>query len=276
MTVFQKYTVSINVSRFSSNGFWLGNGIEHVVKGTSLGADCTTNIYTPSKDGVTGKFNFENNTWEEIENNSQIEFFDENGGRYKLGVPGKDFPEWAIHETPPSYDPEKETVLFKNGCWKVFDIQIGKPFWDKYGVQQLVAEFNFTLSDECTFESPPDVQEGYAVFLVEGKWRSFEDHRGKIAYKKDRSGAFEIEELGKLPDDVTLIEPSKPEPTAEELAVKAMAQREAAYRTESDPLFLEAIRKDAAGDAEGATAAREAGLVAVASIHARFPINVSA
>jgi hypothetical protein len=79
-----------------------------------------------------------------------------------------------------------------------------------------------------------------------------------------------------LPEGALLEEPSEPEPTTEELKAKAIAQREVAYRTESDPLFLEAIRKDAADDAEGATAAREAGLVAVASIHARFPINVSA
>jgi hypothetical protein len=239
MTTFQKKTISIEVSRFSAEGFWLGNGQEHVVKGTSLGPDCTTNIYSPSKAGVTGKINLENNTWEEIDDNSQVEFFDQNGGRYKLGIPGKGFPDWVIHETPPNYDTEKETALFKNGCWKVFDIEIGKPFWDKYGVQQLVAEFNFTLPDECTFESPPDVQEGHAVLLEENKWRILEDHRGKIAYKKDGSGAFEIEELGDLPDDVTLTEPPKPEPTFEQRLASTIAQREAAYKTESDPLYME-------------------------------------
>lgn len=239
MTVFQEKTTLVNVSRFSAEGFWLCNGKEHVVKGTSLGPDCTTNIYTPSKDGVTGKYNLGNDTWEEIEDNSQIEFFDENGGRYKLGVPGKDFPDWAIHETPPNHDPAKETVLFKDAGWKVFDIQIGKPFWDKNGVKQLVAEFNFTLPDECTFESPPDVEEGYAILLVEGKWQSLEDHRGKIAYKKDGSGVFEIEELGELPDDVTLTEPPKPEPTFEERLASTTAQRAAAYKAESDPLYME-------------------------------------
>jgi hypothetical protein len=265
MTTFQKKTISIEVSRFSAEGFWLGNGKEHVVRGTSLTPGCTTNIYVPSKDGVTGKYDSGNDTWEEIEDNSQIEFFDENGGRYKLGVPGKDIPDWAIHETPPNHAPEKETVLFKDGGWKVFDIQIGKPFWDKNGVQQLVVEFNFTLPDECTFESPPDVEEGYAILLVEGKWQSLEDHRGKIAYKKDGSGAFEIEELGELPDNVTLIEP-KPELTAEELKAKAIAQREAAYRSESDPLYME-WQYDKTDEAEQTWRDK------VAEIKVRFPIN---
>jgi hypothetical protein len=58
------------------------------------------------------------------------------------------------------------------------------------------------------------------------------------------------------------------------VAVKAqtLALRAKAYSGESDPLFLEAIRKDAAGDVAGAEAARAEALKVVEAIKARFPL----
>lgn len=53
------------------------------------------------------------------------------------------------------------------------------------------------------------------------------------------------------------------------------AQKRAdAYKKESDPLFLEAMRKGFEGDEEGAEAARVLGLEAVENIKARFPLAV--
>ena len=49
-------------------------------------------------------------------------------------------------------------------------------------------------------------------------------------------------------------------------------EREKAYRQTSDHLFMEAIRKDAAGDIEGAEAARAQALQAVADIKAKYPL----
>ena len=63
------------------------------------------------------------------------------------------------------------------------------------------------------------------------------------------------------------------------LSVKAfelaqnVERRAAAYSKESDPLFLEALRKYMAGDEEGNQIAQQAGLAAVARIQARYPIN---
>lgn len=50
-------------------------------------------------------------------------------------------------------------------------------------------------------------------------------------------------------------------------------KRAAAYKIESDPLFLEAVRKSYEGDEEGAEVARTLGLQAVARIQTRYPIN---
>lgn len=55
-------------------------------------------------------------------------------------------------------------------------------------------------------------------------------------------------------------------------SIEAHTQRKLAYFQLSDPLFMEAIRKDAAGDIEGAQAARTQALQAVADIKAKYPL----
>lgn len=57
-----------------------------------------------------------------------------------------------------------------------------------------------------------------------------------------------------------------------EKSVIVNRDRSAAYKRESDPLFLEALRKDAAGDIDGAEEARAAALVAVEAIKERYPL----
>ncbi len=49
-------------------------------------------------------------------------------------------------------------------------------------------------------------------------------------------------------------------------------KRADAYKRESDPLFLESVRKSAEGDDEGAEVARTLGIAAVERIKARFPL----
>ena len=55
---------------------------------------------------------------------------------------------------------------------------------------------------------------------------------------------------------------------------ETMKKRTLAYASSSDPLFMEAIRKDAAGDIEGAEAARAQALQAVDDIKAKYPLPV--
>jgi hypothetical protein len=118
-----------------------------------------------------------------------------------------------------------------------------------------------------------DEKEGFQRYFKDGAWHYIVDNTG-TEYWSENGAKHTINELGEdVPEGALLEAPPEPEPTEEELKTKAIAQREAAYRSESDPLFLEAMRKDAAGDIEGATVAREAGLAAVISIHARFPIS---
>ena len=53
---------------------------------------------------------------------------------------------------------------------------------------------------------------------------------------------------------------------------ETMEKRMLAYASSSDPLFMEAIRKDASGDIEGAEAARAQALQAVSDIKAKYPL----
>ena len=55
-----------------------------------------------------------------------------------------------------------------------------------------------------------------------------------------------------------------------------LSNRKLAYFQFSDPLFMKAIRKDAAGDIEGAEAARAQALQVVADIKAKYPLPENA
>lgn len=59
---------------------------------------------------------------------------------------------------------------------------------------------------------------------------------------------------------------------AEQTEKQRLQNRENAYKAESDPLFLESMRKSAAGDVEGSEVARALGLESVARIQAKYPI----
>lgn len=209
--VFFNKTQNVRVSRITTDGWWLENTTEHVVKGTTLGKDFTVNIYTPSKDSMIARYDRETDTWsEEIINRTYDEYFSQYGQKFIIGEPDGDYPEFAIVETPPEYNPETQTVLYKDEQWKVYDILLEKPFFDEYGNEFLVSDYNFELPENHTFIAPPKLRsDKYAVKLIDGQWQQLLDYRGEVAYVKDRDNGenYPIEELGELPDTHILIEP---------------------------------------------------------------------
>lgn len=205
----RKKTVTLDVSRISSAGFWAGNGREQVVAGTALGSDCTTVIYTPSKKGVTGKYDANAQLWTEITDNSQTEFWDSKGHSYYVDYPSDDFPSWAIFEAPPAYYVDTETVLYSDGEWKKYPIQIGTAYYDATAHQYLVAEYNFELPENHTFDDPPDEKDGYVRRLVDGQWTYMEDHREKTIYNTaDCTDSITVEWVGPIDDGWTLSVPN--------------------------------------------------------------------
>jgi len=82
-------------------------------------------------------------------------------------------------------------------------------------------------------------KKGFQRYFKDGAWHYVVDNIGKEYWFSDGSKHV-ITELGEeLPEGALLEEPSKPEPTFEERLASTIAQREAAYKTESDPLYME-------------------------------------
>ena len=210
MNTFFKQSQRVDVSRLSVEGWWLGNCIEHVAKGTALGADFTQVIYTPSTEGMIARFDRATKQWsDEIEDMTWKPFFDVYGREFVISEPDGDYPENAIKETPPAYDKEKQTVLYDNEAWTIFDIELGKSYWDSDANEFIISDFNFTLPKKHTFIEPPKADKGFAVRLVNEQWQQIEDHRNKSIYScRDCTHSERVEKLGPIKKGFTHHEPS--------------------------------------------------------------------
>lgn len=211
MNAFFPTSQNVNVSRLSHDGWWTENTVEHVAKGTALGSDFTQNIYIPSKPGMISRYHAETDSWSpEILNMTWNIYYDIHGQKFFIGEPDGDYPDWAIIDPPPEYDPETHTVLYrKETGWTIFKIQLGESFYDEFGQEFLVSDYNFDLPENHTWEEPPKNQDGHAVKLIDGYWQQLIDYREKMAYAKDRDNDedYIIEELGELPESHTLLTP---------------------------------------------------------------------
>ncbi|USE02732.1 hypothetical protein JKJ11_24110 [Vibrio sp. SCSIO 43133] len=215
MTKFFTKSMTVNVSKITLDGWWLENTQEHVVKNTALGKEFTQNIYTPSQDSMIARYDRDTDTWsEEIKNMTFEQYWDKHGQPFIIGEPEGDYPEGAIKQAPPKFDVNTQTVLYSEETgWTVYEIQIGKAYYDEYGQELIIADYNFELPTNHTFEPPPLAVEGYAVKWVNKQWRQIIDHREKLAFAKDRDNPdvddYIIESIGEIPNTHTLLEPEK-------------------------------------------------------------------
>ena len=208
MNAIQPKSIILSVSRIHPEGWWLGNTQEHVAKGTALGGDYTENIYTPSADGMIGKYDVESDIWTEIKNKALDEFWAPNGQQCVIGSPDGDYPEWAVLEAPPEHDSEIQTVLYQDEKWLIYGIEIGQPYWDSEANELIVSDYNFTLPDNHTYVEPPKLKEGYAVRLVETEWTYIADFRGSIIHDCiDATHSEIVQELGDIKEGFTLEQP---------------------------------------------------------------------
>ncbi len=212
MSTFMTESQHIEVSYIDDSGWWMGNGVEHVAAGTALGSDCTPIVYRPSAIGKTARFHPESGTWSaEIENMASKTYYSDTGVASTIGVPDGTYPENAITAPPPDYDPRSQAVLYKDGVWKIYRNRIGTSYWDHQGHEHTITEPYFELPLDCTFEAPPQPEDGYVVRLMDHQWQQVEDHRGEIAYVKHRTSEadqdYQITELGAVPETHTLTAP---------------------------------------------------------------------
>jgi hypothetical protein len=210
-TIFFDKTQVVQVSRFTQDGWWIRNESEHVAKGTALSPNCTLDLYEPSQEGMIARYDQKTEKWsDEIEDMTWKPFWNESGQRFVIGEPDGDYPKWAIREKPPEYDKETHTVLHsKETGWNVYRIHIGRPFYDEWGNEFIVSDYNFELPEKHSWEEPPKPEKGYAIKLVDDQWLQLIDHREKMAYAKDRDNKalidYLVEELGELPVTHTLL-----------------------------------------------------------------------
>jgi hypothetical protein len=95
-----------------------------------------------------------------------------------------------------------------------------------------------SLRNATNIELIPE-KAGHQRYFKDDAWHYVVDNTGTDYWLADGS-KHTITELGKaLPEGALLEEPPKPEPTFEQRLASTIAQREAAYKTESDPLYME-------------------------------------
>ena len=285
MNEIKNEAVKVFVSIISPLGWWIGNREEHVAAGTALGSDCTEVIFTPSAEGLTGKFNPKTYRWKEVEDKSLDKFWAESGQDFVIGVPDGELPEWAITEEPPTFDIEKETVFYSDGAWTVFPIILDKSYWTATCEELIVSVFNFVLPAEHTFTPPPVTEEGFVARLESDVWVLVEDHRGATIYAGEDSG-FHKEQLalGPVESGFILDTPSTPfdvwidSEWVTDLAKKyehdfntADAARRSAYTSKVDPLLSEAVVKRLLGDIEEAVALETKALALRLEIQTEYP-----
>jgi len=207
-TAFQKENVVLAVSRFDGNSYWIGNSQEYVAKGTALGSEFTETLYTPSAEGMTGKYDADEDAWTEIEDMSLATYYDIYGNKYYIGTPDGDYPDDAVTEEPPEFDSETQVIRFDEE-WKIFDIKIGSSYYDSTGHEFIVSDLYFELPDAHTFDEPPEADNGYVIRLVDGEWSQIVDYRDQTVYSKaDCTLSEVVTEIGDIDDSYTLLEPA--------------------------------------------------------------------
>jgi hypothetical protein len=106
---------------------------------------------------------------------------------------------------------------------------------------------------------------GHQRYFKDDAWHYVVDNTGTEYWLADGS-KHTITELGEaLPEGALLEEPPKPEPTVEQRLASTIAQREAAYKTESDPLYME-------WQYDGTAEAEQKWRDKVAEIKERYPL----
>ncbi len=207
-THFYDVDTLLDVSRFDSDGWWQGNQQEHVAAGTALGVEFTTTLYTPSKEGVTGRYDSVSNTWSEVIDNTATPWWSQYGELCRVQKPDTPFPAEAIFTAPPKHDETTEFVIYREGKWHIKPNLLGQAYWLTDGLKRFVNDSYFILPDDGTLTPPPAPLDGHVVRLVDRTWRQVPDYRGQTAYSTLRDGRdYVILDIGDVPGGFTLEAP---------------------------------------------------------------------
>lgn len=64
-----------------------------------------------------------------------------------------------------------------------------------------------SISGNSYLDEPPQHKDGFAIKRTDNGWEYIEDHRGKTFYNTETQEKVEIKEIGKLPENLTALEP---------------------------------------------------------------------
>lgn len=136
---------------------------------------------------------------------------------------------------------------------------------------QLVPD-NWLIPAYATDIKPPKKQKGKALLFKDGKWLHVKDERGKKYWLEDGTEC-EIKLLGETFPSGALDKKPDPKPSTKDEVLLNRSKEYASPKTGSDRYFMEAARKRAEGDEEGAKEAESKGLKRVAEIKEQHPIT---
>jgi hypothetical protein len=133
---------------------------------------------------------------------------------------------------------------------------------------------NWLIPAHATDKKPPKQKKGHALVFKNNQWQNAIDHRGWQYWLEDGSEHV-ISNIGEeLPEGATTEKPVvEPKPLTNEQVKALRAVEYAQPTTGSDRHFLEAMRKRAGGDEQGAKDAEQEGLIRVAEIKQQHPTN---
>lgn len=107
---------------------------------------------------------------------------------------------------------EKEKEMSQNIEWTKPVCQLDT---DNIYIGQINAELDIYARDGsylipagCIDTTPPKISAGYVARWNGSDWDIIEDHRGKAAYRKVDGVAVIIDKVGRLTNDLTLLEPA--------------------------------------------------------------------
>lgn len=206
MTFYTK-TQTVKVSYFDDDGWWIGNGNQHVAAHTTLPPHATDIIYNPTSKSKIAKFDKVNKQWlPEISDARKIDYYTYDGRLIKVESPDSLEPKEVTTITPPNHDANTQRVFFDGAKWVTKETHLGKKYYDSHGIERVVTSRDFELATNQSFSKRPKDVAGFVHIIVNNAWIKKVDNIGKTAYAKDsgKHSDYLITDYNDIPDTHTL------------------------------------------------------------------------
>ena len=100
---------------------------------------------------------------------------------------------------------DENNLALNKGVIRVYDCHSVTQEYVGFSDEQLVPGIG--LPAYSYLDMPPEFKDGFAICRLDDQWQYVSDLRGQKAYDKQTATEVEINELGELADELTLIKP---------------------------------------------------------------------